>query len=114
MGNYTGFQGLKPASPGSPLANHPILYREPDTGAAGVWVNRLTTICINEQLIIELRDLFIKDKKDLGKIVLCDLQNEIYPNLERAFLNLLHDSGYESVKFSKKVDFEELYKQRFS
>ena len=28
----------------------------------------------------------IKDKKDLEKIVLCDVQNEIYPNLEKTFL----------------------------
>ncbi|WP_440934832.1 protein-export chaperone SecB [Candidatus Pelagibacter sp.] len=68
---------------------------------------------MNYSTIIKLIDK-ISSKKELEKIIICDLQNEIYPNLERAFLNLLHDSGYESVKFSKKVDFEELYKQRFS
>ena len=68
---------------------------------------------MNYSTIIKLIDE-ISDKKELEKIILCDLQNEIYPNLEKAFLNLLHDSGYESVKFSKKVDFEELYKKRFN
>ena len=53
----------------------------------------------------------IKDKKDLGKIVLCDLQNEIYPELEKTFLNVLHGSGYPELNFQKKVDFEELYKK---
>ena len=51
----------------------------------------------------------IKDKKDLGKIVLCDLQNEIYPELEKTFLSLLHGSGYPALEFNKKVNFEELY-----
>ena len=53
----------------------------------------------------------IKDKKDLGRIVLCDLQNEIYPEIEKTFLNVLHGSGYPELNFQKKVDFEELYKK---
>ena len=53
----------------------------------------------------------IKDKKDLAKIVLCDVQNEIYPELEKLFLEVLHGSGYSELKFNKKVDFEELYKK---
>ena len=53
----------------------------------------------------------IKDKKDLGKIILCDLQNEIYPEIEKTFLNVLHGSGYPELNFQKKVDFEELYKK---
>ena len=54
----------------------------------------------------------VKDKKDLEKSILCDVQNKIYPNLEKAFLNLLHDSGFPEVKLEKKIDFVELYKQR--
>ena len=54
----------------------------------------------------------IKDKKDLEKIILCDVQNQIFPNLERAFLNLLHNSGFPEVKLEKKINFTELYKQR--
>ena len=53
----------------------------------------------------------IKEKKDLGRIVLCDLQNEIYPEIEKTFLNVLHGSGYPELNFQKKVDFEELYKK---
>ena len=56
----------------------------------------------------------IKDKKDLKKIILCDVQKEIYPNLETSFLNLLHNSGYPGIKFEKKIDFENLYNQRFN
>tara|TARA_B100001057_G_scaffold43386_1_gene38786 strand:- start:6121 stop:6552 length:432 start_codon:yes stop_codon:yes gene_type:complete len=56
----------------------------------------------------------VKEKKDLEKIILCDVQNEIYPNLETSFINLLHDSGYPGIKFEKKIDFEKLYNQRFN
>ena len=54
----------------------------------------------------------IKDKKELEKIILCDVQNKIYPNLEKTFLNLLHNSGFSEVKFAKKVDFNKLYNER--
>jgi len=56
-------------------------------------------------------DESIRDKNTLGRIVLCDLQNEIYPEIEKAFLNVLHSSGYPELNFQKKVDFEELYKK---
>ena len=54
----------------------------------------------------------VKEKKDLEKIILCDVQLKIYPDLEKSFLNLLHDSGYHDIKFEKKIDFENLYNQR--
>ena len=56
----------------------------------------------------------IKDKKDLQKIILCDLQKKIYPDLEKSFLNLLDNSGYPDIKFEKKIDFDELYNKQFS
>ena len=56
----------------------------------------------------------IKDKKILQRIILCDLQKEIYPELEKALLNLLHTSGYPNIKFEKKVDFDELYNKQFN
>ena len=54
----------------------------------------------------------IKNKNDLEKILLCDVQNKIYPNLEKAFLNLLTDSGYEGIKLEKRIDFNKLYNER--
>ena len=54
----------------------------------------------------------IKNKKDLEKILLCDVQNKIYPNLEKTFLNLLHNSGFPEIKLEKKIDFTQLYKQK--
>ena len=54
----------------------------------------------------------VSDKKEMEKIILCDVPNKIYPDLEKIFLNLLTDSGYPGIKFEKKIDFTELYKQR--
>mgnify|MGYP001389726288 CR=1 FL=1 len=56
----------------------------------------------------------LKEKKELEKIILCDVQNIVYPNIEKAFLNLIHDSGHPNIKFEKKVDFEKLYNDRFN
>ena len=56
----------------------------------------------------------VKDKKDVEKIILCDVQNEIYPNLEKTFLNLLHNSGFPEVSLEKKIDFHKLYSERFN
>ena len=68
-------------------------------------INYATIIKVNED---------IKKKEDLEKIILCDVQIEIYPFLEKALLDLLHNSGYNDVKFEKKVNFEELYNQRLN
>ena len=56
----------------------------------------------------------IKDKKDLEKIILCDVQNKIYPDLEKSFLSLIHNSGHPNLEFGKKVDFNKLFNERFS
>jgi preprotein translocase subunit SecB len=68
---------------------------------------------INYSTIIKI-DEDIKEKKDLEKMILCDVQIEIYPELEKSLLNLLHDSGYPGIKFEKKIDFEQLYNQRLN
>ncbi len=68
-------------------------------------INFVTIIFVNDE---------IKEKKDLEKIILCDVQKEIYPELEKTLLNTLHNSGYPNVVFEKKVDFEFLYNQRAS
>tara|TARA_B100000965_G_C19529136_1_gene730258 strand:+ start:513 stop:935 length:423 start_codon:yes stop_codon:yes gene_type:complete len=56
----------------------------------------------------------IQDKSALEKIILCDLQNKIYPNLEKIFINLLNYSGFPGVKIEKKIDFEKLYNDKFN
>ena len=57
-------------------------------------------------------DESVKDKKELEKIIICDLQNKIYPKIEKIFLNLLDVSGFSGVKIEKKVDFNKLYNER--
>tara|TARA_B100000945_G_C20032017_1_gene434957 strand:- start:141 stop:563 length:423 start_codon:yes stop_codon:yes gene_type:complete len=64
-----------------------------------------TIIKVNEE---------IKEKKDLEKIILCDVQTAIYPNLESSFLNLVHSSGHPEIKLEKKIDFDRLYKEKFN
>ena len=54
----------------------------------------------------------VKDSKEIKKIVICDLQNEIYPKIEKIFLNLLNDSGFPGIKIEKKIDFNKLYNER--
>ena len=59
-------------------------------------------------------DESIKDKEELSKILLCDVQKEVYPRLETIFVDLLNKSGYPDIKFEKKVDFEKLYDERLN
>ena len=57
-------------------------------------------------------DESVKDKKELEKIIICDLQNKIYPKIEKIFLSLLDLSGFPGVKIEKKIDFNKLYNER--
>ena len=68
---------------------------------------------MNYATIVKISDE-VKEKKDLERIILCDAQIKIYPDLEKSFLNMLNNSGYEGVKFEKKIDFEDLYMKRFN
>ena len=68
-------------------------------------INFSTIVRVNED---------IKEKKELEKILLCEVQKEIYPDLEKSLLDLLHNSWYPEIKFEKKIDFEELYNQKFN
>ena len=62
---------------------------------------------INFATIVKIDDE-IKEKKDLEKIILCDVPTKIYPDLENSFLNLIHNSGHPSIKLEKKIDFDKL------
>ena len=59
-------------------------------------------------------DESVKDKEELSKILLCDVQKEVYPRLETIFVDLINKSGYPDIKFEKKVDFEKLYGERLN
>ena len=62
---------------------------------------------------IEIIDVQIK-KTELEKIVLCDLQTKIYPELENKFLTILRNSGLPDLQFGSKIDFEKLYNERLN
>ena len=79
--------------------------KEPDKKKSHFEIVYSTLIKVDEE---------IKDKKELEKIILCDVQVKIYPSLEKALLDLLHNSGFPNIKFEKKVDFEALYNQRLN
>ncbi len=68
-------------------------------------INYVSIVKINEN---------VKDRKEIERIILCDVQNEIYPNLKKIFENLLNDSGYRGIKIQKKIDFEKLYNQKIN
>ena len=68
---------------------------------------------INYATIIKVNDE-VKEKKELEKIILCDVQIAIYPDIEKSLLDLLHNSGYPDIKFEKRVNFKELYDQRLN
>ena len=59
-------------------------------------------------------DVIVKAKEEFEKILLCDVQIKIYPDIEKSFLNLLHNSGYTGFQLENKIDFQELYNNRFN
>ena len=87
--------------------NITFTYRDDDTNEKKSFYE------ITYAVIVKINDE-IKEKKDLEKIVLCDIPNSIYPELEKSFLNLIHNSGHPNLEFGKKVDFNKLYNERFS
>ena len=68
---------------------------------------------ISYATVIKLKDKEIK-KEQLEKLILCELQNEIYPELEKIFLGIIRDSGFPDLKLEKKINFEQLYQQRLN
>jgi len=67
---------------------------------------------INYATIIKINNM--DDRKIVEKIILCDLQNEIYPRVEKAFLDVLKVSGFKELEIETKIDFEKLYKEKFN
>jgi preprotein translocase subunit SecB len=64
--------------------------------------------------IVSVSDEIKDDKEEMQKIILRDIPTAIYPKLEKAFLNLIHDSGHPNITFDKKIDFNKLYSEKFN
>ena len=62
--------------------------------------------------IIKLDDS-VKEKKEIEKIILCDVQKDIQPKLEKSFTDLINNSGFKQVSV-KNIDFEKLFNSRFN
>ena len=90
-----------------PIASHRIIFEDKEFNEkrSNFELTYTSIVKINEE---------IKNKKELEKILLCDVQNKIYPNLKKIFVNLLENSGFSGIKFDKKVDFNKLYNEKFS
>ena len=54
----------------------------------------------------------VNTKEVLEPIFLKEVPTEVYPKIEKIFLDLLKHSGYPNVKFETKVDFNVLYIKR--
>ena len=63
--------------------------------------------------VIKISDKSLK-KEELERVILCEVQNEIYPELEKIFLGIIRDSGFPDLKLEKKINFEQLYQQRLN
>ena len=68
---------------------------------------------ISYATVVKIIDKNLK-KDDLEKIILVEVQNEIYPILEKIFLNVIRDAGFPNLALEKKVDFEKLYNQKLN
>ena len=55
----------------------------------------------------------VKEKKEIQKIILCDVQKDIQPKIEKTFTDLINNSGFKQVAV-KNIDFEKLYNSRFN
>ena len=68
---------------------------------------------ISYATVIKLKNKEMK-KDELERLILCDLQNDIYPDLERILLKSIKDAGFPDMKLDKKIDFEKLYQQKLN
>ena len=55
----------------------------------------------------------VKEKKEIEKIILCDVQKETQKNMEKAFTDLIINSGFKQIEV-KNIDFEKLYNSKFN
>ena len=82
-------------------------YKDPNNN------NKKSFFEITYATVVKIIDKNLK-KKDLERIILVEIQNEIYPGLEKIFLNIIKDSGFPNLILEKKVDFEKLYKEKLN
>ena len=68
---------------------------------------KINTKIIYSTIIELLKE--IDDKKEIEKIVLIKVPEQIFPELRKIFIFLFEQSGFKDIKISEKVDFQKLY-----
>ena len=100
------------------ISKHSILEKELSSGEVDkkLFAEKSKEYSDLNEVIDDARKYFSyeEEKKDLERIILCDVPTKIYPDLENSFLNLIHNSGHPSIKLEKKIDFNKLYNERFN
>ena len=52
------------------------------------------------------------DPKEMKKFILCDLQIQIHPQVQKIFEGILKLSGFPDLKLKSNIDFNKLYKEK--
>jgi len=50
--------------------------------------------------------------EELKKLILCDLQIKIHPQVQETFVNILKLSGFPELQLKSKIDFNKLYNEK--
>ena len=50
--------------------------------------------------------------EEIKKFILCDLQTQIYPQIQKTFLQILKLSGFPDLQLQGNIDFNKLYSGR--
>ena len=53
-----------------------------------------------------------KKKAQMEKFILCDLQIDVYPEIQESFIQILKKSGFPEINISGNIDFLKLYQKR--
>ena len=54
-------------------------------------------------------DKNVTDKKEMEKIVLVKIPNEVFPKIEDLFISSIKKSGFPDISIERKIDFEKLH-----
>ena len=66
---------------------------------------------INMAALISIEKNF-EDKKELEKVILVNVPQEIYPTLYETFVFLFTQAGLKNISIEKEVNFEKMYNDK--
>ena len=68
---------------------------------------------INLTALVSLEKKF-EDKKELEKIILIKVPEQVYPTLYDTFVYLFNQAGIKNISIEKEVNFEKMYNEKFN